>query len=299
MDRIALAKRLESLSSVFASHTPYNRDLKAMSYVLSKLSDDKFQTILSGDFNADEHEACMCGAGPGPAVIPMGAPADVSVGEPEEEKKIIVIKTDGGMPMSAEATEKTAGMFWCKEASQAVVDNLLRDVVAMNKSVCCDTGKHLEKEQIPDGTHAGLPERGVALKPEQTPDIAESLDSDMVNKSHGKVEKEAGSKEASLADIKKKKEEKDQAKMKADVEKLKKDKKEQAKKASDDEEDEKPAEEDEKPAEEAKPAEKDEEGEDDKDASTSSIIEGIELSASMDEFELEANEAEELSKLFR
>jgi len=286
MDRIALAKRLESLSSVFASHTPYNRDLKAMSYVLSKLSDDKFQTILSGDFNADEHEACMCGAGPGPAVIPMGAPADVSVGEPEEEKKIIVIKTDGGMPMSAEATEKTAGMFWCKEASQAVVDNLLRDVVAMNKSVCCDTGKHLEKEQIPDGTHAGLPERGVALKPEQTPDIAPVLDSKIVEKSHGAVKKEAAeqsedekqdeaSKEASLADIKKKKEEAEKEKLEKDVKDLKKAKKE--KKASDEEEDDK----------------------DDKDAAEgSSSFEGIELVASMDEVELDANEASELSKLF-
>lgn len=286
MDRIALAKRLESLSSVFASHTPYNRDLKAMSYVLSKLSDDKFQTILSGDFNADEHEACMCGAGPGPAVIPMGAPADVSVGEPEEEKKIIVIKTDGGMPMSAEATEKTAGMFWCKEASQAVVDNLLRDVVAMNKSVCCDTGKHLEKEQIPDGTHAGLPERGVALKPEQTPDIAPVLDSKIVEKSHGAVKKEAAeqsedekqdeaSKEASLADIKKKKEEAEKEKLEKDVKDLKKAKKE--KKASDEEENDK----------------------DDKDAAEgSSSFEGIELVASMDEVELDANEASELSKLF-
>lgn len=304
MDRIALAKRLESLSSVFASHTPYNRDLKAMSYVLSKLSDDKFQTILSGDFNADEHEACMCGAGPGPAVIPMGAPADVSVGEPEEEKKIIVIKTDGGMPMSAEATEKTAGMFWCKEASQAVVDNLLRDVVAMNKSVCCDTGRHLEKEQIPDGTHAGLPERGVALKPEQTPEISESLDSDMVQKSHGAVEKEAGSKkgpgvpdgtgphagtskcqmneekEASLADIKKKKEEAEKAKLEKDVKDLKKAKKE--KKASDED------------------ADSDEANKDDKAAAedSSSSFEGIELVASMDEVELDANEASELSKLF-
>lgn len=287
MDRIALAKRLESLSSVFASHTPYNRDLKAMSYVLSKLSDDKFQTILSGDFNADEHEACMCGAGPGPAVIPMGAPADVSVGEPEEEKKIIVIKTDGGMPMSAEATEKTAGMFWCKEASQAVVDNLLRDVVAMNKSVCCDTGKHLEKEQIPDGTHAGLPERGVALKPEQTPDIAPVLDSKIVEKSHGAVKKEAAeqsedekqdeaSKEASLADIKKKKEEAEKEKLEKDVKDLKKAKKSE-KKASDEEEDDK----------------------DDKDAAEgSSSFEGIELVASMDEVELDANEASELSKLF-
>lgn len=293
MDRIALAKRLESLSSVFASHTPYNRDLKAMSYVLSKLSDDKFKTIVSGDFDADETDACLCGKGPGPlpAVLPMGAPMDAIVGEPEEDKKVIVIKTDGGMPMSAEATEKTAGMFWCKEASQAVVDNLLRDVIAMDKTVCCDTGRKLEKEQIPDGTHAGLPERGVALKPEQTPDVSESIETDMVKKSHGAVRKEAAKqskeeddknacKEASLKDIKEKKEKAEKAKLEKDVKDLKKAKKSE-KKASDEENDE-DAKKDEKAATE----------------DSSSSFEGIELMASMDEVELDANEASELSKLF-
>lgn len=312
MDRIALAKRLESLSSVFASHTPYNRDLRAMSYVLSKLSDDKFKTIVSSNFDADVAEACMCGKGPGalPAVIPMGddvpmggAPV-VDVPVPEGVNKVIVIKGDEG-PMSAEATEKTAGMFWCKEASQAVVDNLLKDVVAMNKTVCCDTGRKLETEQIPDGTHKGIPEKPVTLKPEQTPDVSESIETGMVQKSHGAVQKEAGSiegpgkpdgtgpmkdspecsknkedasKDASLADIKKKKEEAEKAKLEKDVKDLKKAKKE--KKASDEEDD--------------KDAEKD-----DKDAAeSSSSFEGIELTASMDEVELGVDEAAQLSKLF-
>lgn len=297
MDRIALAKRLESLSSVFASHTPYNRDLRAMSYVLSKLSDDKFKTIVSSNFDADVAEACMCGKGPGalPAVIPMGddvpmggAPV-VDVPVPQGVNKVIVIKGDEG-PMSAEATEKTAGMFWCKEASQAVVDNLLKDVVAMNKTVCCDTGRKLETEQIPDGTHKGIPEKPTTLKPEQTPDIAPVLESKIVEKSHGAVQKEAAAeckadkkeeeaeKEASLADIKKKKEEAEKAKLEKDVKDLNKAKKE--KKASDEEED--------------KDVEKD-----DKDAAeSSSSFEGIELTASMDEVELGVDEAAQLSKLF-
>ena len=265
MDRIALAKRLESLSSVFASHTPYNRDLRAMSYVLSKLDDTKFKTILSGDFSADEVDACMCGKGPGgplPGIVPMGAPVD----EPADGKPVLVIQTEGGMPMSAEATEKTAGMFWSKDASKAVIDNLLRDVVGMNKSVCCDTGRHLDKEQIPDGTGDG--EKAPTLKPEQIPSAAESIKTNMVEKSHGAVQKEA-----SLEDIQKKKKEDKEKKMKKDVDKLKKDKAE--KKAS-------------------------EEGEDEKDAAaeSSSSFEGIELVASMDEVELDAKEAAELSKLF-
>lgn len=291
MDRIALAKRLESLSSVFAGHTPYSRDLKAMSYVLNKMADDKFKTIVSSDFTADV-ESCMCGAGPGagpgmgPDIVPMGGPVP-----PEDGAKVIIIKKpmEEAAVMSAEATdktaaEKTAGMYWSREASKAVVDGLLRDVVGMNKSICCDTGRQLETEQVPDGKHSGLPEIGVALKPEQTPDIAESLDSGIVNKSHGAVQKEA-----SIEDIKKKKDETDKKKALKVLEgKKNKDATEQ-------------------PVVEAAVAPvavpvvveatavepKTEE------ASSSSIFEGIELTASMDDVELDANEAAELSKLFQ
>jgi hypothetical protein len=319
MDRIALAKRLESLSSVFASHTPYNRDLRAMSYVLNKMADDKFTGILSGDFSSDELDACMCGGGGAPEIIPMGGsgkpgmPGMMPVGPMDEEKKVIVIKDDGGMPMSAEATEKTAGMFWCKEASKAIVDNLLRDVVGMNKSVCCDTGRKLEKDQIPDGGHDG--EKAKTLTPEQTPDDAASIKTDMVAKSHGAVKKEA-----SLEDIKKAKAKKEDEKVKADVEDLKKAKAKKEKAASE-EEGEKAEEEAEKKEEKAKElleeADKDEkkaeEAEGEKDATvepiaavkpiaalepSSSTFEGIELMTSMDEVELDAGEAAELSKLF-
>ena len=344
MDRIALAKRLESLSGVFANHTPYNRDLKAMSYVLNKMADDKFKTILSGDFSAEDIDSCMCGEGPGP--LPgMGSPAGEPVGLPGDEKpKVIVIKKQEGMPMSMEANEKTAGMFWCKEASKAVVDNLLRDVVGMNKSQCCDTGRKLDKEQTPDGHHDG--EKAKTLTPEQTPDDAASIDTDMVKKSRGAVKKEAGvvpgvpdgtgphggtakcqmkkkeekkEKEASLEDIKKAKKEKEDAKAKKDLEELKKAQKAKKEKSASEEEAEKAeqkAEEKEEKAqemveeaeekleeaqeklEEAKEEEKEAEKEEDKDASSSSSFEGIELMASMDEAVLDADEAAQLSKLF-
>jgi hypothetical protein len=301
MDRIALAKRLESLSSVFASHTPYSRDLKAMAYVLNKVSDDKFSSILSKDFlsdtvAADSAEAC----GPGPMGGPSGIP-----GTGEGDAKVIVIKKppmieEETQIMSAEATEKTAGMFWSKEASKAVIDNLLRDVVGMNKSVCCDTGRHLETEQIPDGTHKGIPEKPAPLKEEQTPNIAPVLESNMVEKSHGKVQKEA-----SLDDIKKKKEENEKKKDKKDLEALKKAQKKSEKKEAavepvvEPEEKKEAAVEPAVESEEKREAavEKKEEESCDKESS-SSIIEGIELVASMDDVELDPKEAAELSKLF-
>jgi hypothetical protein len=282
MDRIALAKRLESLSSVFASHTPYNRDLKAMSYVLNKMADDKFKNIMSADFASDEAvESCMCGGAPEiapemPGAIPMGGPLDIGA-----KPKVIVIKTEEAGPMSVEATEKTAGMFWSKDASKAVIDNLLRDVVGMNKSICCDTGRHLDKEQVPDGTHAGLPQRAQTLTEEQTPDVAKVLDSGIVDKSHGKVEKEA-----SIADIKKKKEEDKKKKALKVLE---------GKKTKDSSEAVEPVVIE--AANKSEEEKKEKETACDKDA-TSSLVEGIELMASMDDVELDAKEAAELSKLF-
>jgi len=341
MNRIALAKRLESLSEVFASHTQYNRDLRAMSYVLNKMADDKFKGIISQDFSADSgmfsDEAC----GPmGPGVGPRAGKPKVIVIEKEEDTAPMPGK--GVIPMSLEANEKTAGMFWNKDASKAVVDNLLRDVVGMNKSVCCDTGRELESNQVPDDKHKGLPETPKSLTAEQTPNGAESIESGMVAKSKGAVKKEAGSikgpgvpdgtgpgkdspeckmkkeekeagsikgpgvpdgtgpgkdspecsinkkkkekekeKEASLEDIKKKKEEAAAAKDKKDLEDLKKAQK--AKKS------------------EKNASEEEAEKKEEKDAaieSASSVFEGIELSASMDECELDATEAAELSKLF-
>jgi hypothetical protein len=319
MDRIALAKRLESLSSVFASHTPYNRDLKAMSYVLNKMADDKFTGILSGDFESEEFDACMCGKGPGPlqGIVPTGIPVDEPLDLPgsDEKPKVIIIKKEGEMPMSVEASEKTAGMFWCKQASKAVVDNLLRDVVGMNKSVCCDTGRHLDKEQIPDGTHK--PTLAPTLKKEQAPDIEKSINSGMVEKSHGAVKKEAATGE----DIAKAREEKKNKELLKTLEKDQKAKKtkKKEKSASDESEEkieqiaEKKEEEAEKLVEKAqddlkKAEEKLEEAKEEEDKAekaekeekdaASSVIEGIELMSSLDEVELDAGEAAKLSRLF-
>jgi hypothetical protein len=332
-----------------------------MSYVLNKMAQDKFDSILSGDFSSDELDACMCGGkGPGeglgdgmPKIIPVGGPGKPGIpgmpGMPEGPMGEEVIEIKLGQeenPMSAEATEKTAGMFWCKEASKAVIDNLLRDVVGMNKSQCCDTGRKLEKDQIPDGGHDG--EKAATLKPEQTPDDAASIKTDMVAKSHGAVKKEAGSvkgpgvpdgtgphggtkkcqvkegeKEASLEDIKRKKEEDEKKKDKKKLDELAKAQKAKKSVKASEEEGEKAEQDAEDKEEKAKDlleqAEKDEkkaeEAEGEKDATVEpaspavepaspavepncSMFDGIELMASMDEVELNASEAAELSKLF-
>lgn len=88
-----------------------------------------------------------------------------------------------------EASENKGG-YWNREASTAVINNLLRDVVGMEKTVCCDTGRHITKEQTMDG-HRKTVEKPATLKPEQTPEIEDVLKSNMVEKSHGKVRKEA------------------------------------------------------------------------------------------------------------
>jgi len=100
--------------------------------------------------------------------------------------------------VSDEATPEREGTVnsWSREATDAVIRNLVGDVLgkeAMDKVQCCDTNAHLTKEQTPDGEKKA--EKPSTLKPEQTPDVAEALDTDMYSKSKGEVRKEA-SKEA-------------------------------------------------------------------------------------------------------
>jgi hypothetical protein len=386
MDRIALATRLEGLSKVFASSTPYHRDLKAMAEVLTKVADDKFKTILSSEFLEETEAGVGGGSGlvgmlpgaqhggnlpstsatphghtsiydglsnkvksqlspaarailqaappsegavaPVPApvkeaagLVPMHSPAQrgdslpsstgiggkhlsIYDGLSDKIKAELQSKAPGdiallqaeqapalepthapdfaqarktptipGLVREEEATmtaEASTGMYWNIEASDAVLNNLLRDVVGMDKSICCDTGRKLDKDQKPDGSHKG--EKAPTLKPEQTPDQQKSLDSGIVEKSHGKVQKEATEqvkveeKDASLSDIEKAKKEKEQEATKKKVDELAKAK-----------------------------AKKEKDSCDDKEAG----VEGdFELESSMDDVVLDAAEQEKLSQLF-
>ena len=278
MNRIALAERLGGLSKVFASHTPFYRELAAMAYVLNKMDDDKFKTTLAGDF-AEGLPAKECTCEKEEEAMPVEQNAVV----PEEgAPEIIVVKKEEENPMSE---AKDSGMFWSKAASKAVVDNLLRDVVGMDKSICCDTGRKLDKEQIPDGTHAGVPEKPATLKTEQTPNIAPVIESKIVEKSHGKVEKEASTKNAGIEEIEKKKVEEHSEKADEETEKAQ-ELTEKADKAL-----EKAKEHDEKAKEHA-------ENISDKEVEANITVEGLELTASMDDITLSDKEASELSKIF-
>jgi hypothetical protein len=156
MDRKALSKRLEGLSSIFASETPIATDLKAMAYTLDKMADDKFSEILAKDFDADK---------------------------PMEEDKAAG-ECSNGCNCNEDGKEKAAseeGLYWNREASDIVIAGLVKEY----------TGASLTKEQMPDGEKKA--EKPATLKEEQTPDISESLDSDIVKHSQSPVKKEAGS----------------------------------------------------------------------------------------------------------
>jgi len=167
MDRKALSKRLEGLSSVFASETPIATDLKAMAYTLGKMSDDKFKTILSSEFSVDASDAK----------------------EECDDKEVAVDAAkvcDKGCDCDKDDKSKEAseeGLYWNREASDLVIANLVKEV----------TGAILTKVQTPDGDKKAT--KPSTLKEEQTPAIKDVLDSDMVKKSHGAVKKEAGAKE--------------------------------------------------------------------------------------------------------
>lgn len=101
--------------------------------------------------------------------------------------------------LNAAFKSKAASDLWTKSASDLIAQNLVRDVLGMDKSICCDTKRHLDKKQMPDATKtqetkgavARQEDTGAALKPEQVPHLDEVLNSDMYKKSQGKVVKEA------------------------------------------------------------------------------------------------------------
>jgi hypothetical protein len=342
MDRIALAKRLEGLSKVFASTTPYHRDLKAMAEVLSKVEDEKFATILSPDFTSEASGVESAAPSPfgapslrHPGTAPSIPGRGVMREDPEIAYQALISNPEATIEdalafsrkypnyakkplrgvtrptekpvtspvtvpaMSAEASEENTGMFWSKEASEAIQNNLIRDVLGMNKSICCDTKRHLEKSQVPDGTHDG--EKAANLKPEQTPKLADVLESHIVEKSHGKVRKEASAEEDDKKDDKK--EEKAATSEKEECDKLE-DKKEEkeAAEAPKSEQVKKEKEEEKRKktlAELAAKAKKDKNAtEEEKVAEEIGFAEGIELGEPMDEITLDAAEQAKLSQLF-
>lgn len=233
MDRIALSKRLEGLSSVFAGESKISRDLKAMAYVLTNMPEEKFAEILSPDYTADaamtpqeEAQFEMMKPNPQGGYMIKGKPVgrgmargrgpgfgeigkNIIIMAPPEKKAQVqkLVEQIRGIiepePVSQAQTspmklaneeENVEGAYWNKQASSAVLNNLLREVTGMEKVIPFNTGRKLTPEQTPDAKHKGIPETPPTLKKEQTPDESDVLKSDMVAKSKkAPVKKEAGS----------------------------------------------------------------------------------------------------------
>ena len=223
MDKIALAKRFEGFSKVFAEDSSIGVDLKAMSDALVGMTDEKFASIVNSNYEA---EAFVSPMSPDPQAlqnrVPMSqrpaggqknVPTDPMFSFPNQAKLTQVAQQNGvsvpqlqgileALKTNKAASEEKAPVSkdnWSKEAFNHVANNLVRDVLGMNKSVCCDTGRKLDKKQMPDATKApetkGVrptdQDTGRALTPEQIPSKAEALASDMYKKSKGPVKKEA------------------------------------------------------------------------------------------------------------
>jgi len=299
MNRIALSDRLEGMSKVFAEGNPMAEDLKAMAFALRNTTDERFASVLNPEFEADvqsSEEVDAAGLG-GPDWIPYqrggNLPSQVSGRKltPEEKKAILdefskattlqqmmaslknmfgkaPAGAPGAVPVKEGAEEveasEEAGLFWTKEATEYITANLIRNVLGMDKSICCDTKRKLTPAQMPEGQHSG--EKAPTLKPDQVPD-QEYLDSKMVEKSHGAVKKEANEHEESETKAEEAKEKKEDPKAeKAEEKKLEK-------------------------------AEEVEANAFATDASTYTV-EGIELSGSMDEVDASSEEIQKLSALF-
>ncbi len=351
MDRIALSKRLGNLSTVFAGGHPMQRDLHAMSLVLTQMSDEKFASVLSKEFEADPVEATedkdaaqmitplpttyQPGKGyqapTGPSKTPTAPQvrktehalaeaisdmagegknkgllqrirdmikADPDVPQATKTKalgelkgKTETTKTDAPaeVPTAAQASEDNDGSYWNREASAAIMNNLVRDVTGMDKTIALDTNRHLTLNEMPDGKHAGVPVRPPTLKPDQTPNQVDVLDSNIVAKSNQTpLKKEAADEAAPAADVAPAAD----AAPAADVA--------PAADAAPAEEAKAEEKKDEPKAEEKKDEETPKEAGDkaSSDEGTTFEAEGIELVAPMEEVTLDDGEAAKLSKLF-
>lgn len=334
MNRIALSKRLEGLSQVFASDHPIGRDLKTMSYVLANMADEKYAAVLSEAFEADAAEDKEAGMMPeevrsdparekqleqmvqkSQAKNPNKAVMQVITTKSLSDKvKDFILKADPKaqligkeQPQAKEAgeeemdtskeTPKTAGEFWSREASEAVMQNLVRDVVGMDKSICCDTNQKLTPEQRPEGQHNG--EKPASLKPDQTPDQKDVLKSNIVEKAKAAkpINKEAAKKEEIVEEV----EEKESGEAAVVKDELVQEGKEAGGcKGCENPECEcnkgKEAQDEGEPPVEEKEEEKKEE-EEDKEASVL-MSEGVELVSPMEDVSMDEKEAANLSKLF-
>lgn len=326
MDRTALSKRIGGLADVFAAGSPIRRELEAMSFALDHMRDEKFASILNEGYEADDKDSNVRGYGMGQPVqkhefsvsqrarqpggeTPVFEPRDPKaalkalMSDPEVQK-IIQRRPDlakmAGIEVEADI-EQPEGNAWNREASDAVIRNLVSDVLgreAMTKAQCCDTGRKLEKNQMPDAEKKQ--ETPSTLTEDQTPKLSESLDSGIYEKSKGSVRKEAADEMPEAEEPKAEKPEVEEPK----AEKPDKTVAQEQREKRTEEKAEKTREEAKEKAEDTAEALQKLDNMTAKKASeetTASMImfDGIELTAPMDEVSLTEEDARKLSCLFR
>ncbi len=192
MDKIALSKRLAGFSEVFKQETKFARDLKAMSMVIENLPEEKFASLIIAAEEAKKEEKVE-------EEKEDMKEAAKKVEEPEEEEKPEVEAAKEEKDEQEEEVEEkeASGTFWNKEASQAVRAFLIRDIVGEEvkpvKKASAEPvpAAKLPAAQTPDGK-GNKP--APTLKKDQVPNVESVIKSDMVQKSHGAVRKEASAK---------------------------------------------------------------------------------------------------------
>lgn len=190
MDKIALSKRLAGFSEVFKQETKFARDLKAMSLVIESLPEEKFASLIIEAEEAKKEEKLE-----EEKEDMKEAAKKVEEPEEKEDEKPEVEASKEEKEEGEEAEEKEAsGTFWNKEASQAVLSFLVRDVtggeVKPIKKASAEPvpAAKLPAAQTPDGK-GNKP--APTLKKDQVPNMEPVIKSDIVQKSHGAIRKEA------------------------------------------------------------------------------------------------------------
>ena len=198
MDKIALSKRLSGFSEVFKKDTKFARDLKAMSMVIENLPEDKFASLIIEAEDAKAEDAKAEDKKSEETKEAAKKPAEEKAEEKPAEEKAEEEAEEKGESEEAEETEKSAGLYWNKQASEAVLSFLKKDVIGEEvksfKSASAEPvpAAKLPVSQAPDGKGD---KPAPTLKKDQVPHISEVLKSNMVEKSHGAVRKEASESE--------------------------------------------------------------------------------------------------------
>lgn len=180
--RTKLATDLRTAASSFQEGHAIRADLNAMAFALENMSAERFASIVIA---AEEPN----NAGN------SDTPADNGITETTQDKESAVKKAN-----------TSVGEYWSKEASERVLHNLVFDIVGSTVKADASSDRPdpvkpaaLPAAIVPNGTdgvgvvaEGAEPVPAAALPKEATPEIAESLDSKIVEKAEATpVQKEA------------------------------------------------------------------------------------------------------------